>query len=145
MPTVRTKTLQDMIGAIPDPKQRKLLSNIVSGKITYEVRCESKVCEGAVVGHIYADGTVMEKENEEKTSGLISWRKRFDGELGFRCLCGNESIQAKEEKGHLPIRGTGIPSRSDLEQISQKLAKRSKGYEDKPDGRLVDGFKLVRA
>ena len=85
---------------------------------------------------------------EEK--GILSMRKRFDGQWGVQCICGATSIIAEQEKGLLKKStkvGTlrdGRPSVKDIKTIFDNIKKNptkiknGNGYEE------IDGFRLEK-
>lgn len=54
----------------------------------------------------------------KKLFGILSARLRFDGNWGFQCLCGNNSLLCPAEKGI--VKGSR-PSTSDMKKIYEKL------------------------
>lgn len=148
---VQDKTIKTMLGAIDDRGLRQQVIDEIKGNATHEIRCMGK-CRDKVVGHLFANAPrpyVKAKRNSDK-SGIYSDRKRFDGEWGFRCLCGNNSIMAKEEEGNMPIANkpgmASMPDKEQLLRIAGKLEKRKPGhYKETGAGvKEVDGFKIVR-
>lgn len=150
---VRQNVVNDMLKNIKDPKLQRLYGGIVNGNITAIVKCMSTVCKGRVIAHITSDGRVEETPPEmNKTapkgklkvsralyaSGLEGSRQRFDGQWGFRCYCGNNSILCEEEKGIItPQR----PTPDDLVKIAKRLERRKGNEYNVQKGKLsVDGF-----
>lgn len=105
-----------------------------------------KGCKGRVIAYIDEAGKVDETEPVLSPpeamslyeSGLEGSRLRLDGQVGFRCYCGNNSILCEEEKGVItPAR----PSQADLEKIASRLTKRNGNmYEPKNGKTEIDGF-----
>ncbi|MFA5937323.1 MAG: hypothetical protein WC822_05635, partial [Candidatus Paceibacterota bacterium] len=71
-------------------------------------------------------------------SGLEGSRQRLDGQWGFRCYCGNNSVLCEEEKGVItPAR----PSQADLQKIAERLSHRKTNtYLPKNGKTNIDGF-----
>lgn len=151
--TVTDEQIQEMLQAIPDPATREHYQRIVDGVISHELHCDSKLCKGRVIAHLYADGQwvgdvsekIVKKGNEDKGifplySRLETYRIRFDGQTGFKCGCGNSSILAAAEDG--VISGTP-PTKNDLRKIYGNLQENPADYSADPDGSLtVDGFTI---
>ena len=151
---VAQNVITDMLKNIKDPKLRGVYGNIISGKITGLVRCNSDNCQGRIIAHITEDGRVDEtpplpQKKLKKgatiaqrvySSGLEGSRQRFDGQWGFRCYCGNNSILCAEEQGIItPAR----PSEEDLQKIATRLSRRKGNpYEIKNGKCAVDGFTI---
>ena len=140
--------IEDMLKNLPD-SQRKAYGAIVNGEITHLVHCDSKTCKGKVIAHIYADGRVVETDLviDKKgkyglySSGLEGSRQRLDGNWGFRCYCGNNSILAEAEQGQI---GRGAPSKENIETIAQRLSKKPTKVAIKGDKIAVDGFTVEK-
>lgn len=108
-----------------------------------------KGCKGRTIAYIDESGKVQEAEPEKSpegayglySSGLEGSRIRLDGQLGFRCYCGNNSILCKEEKGIItPAR----PSTEDMQTIANRLSKRKVNLYVPEDGKTnIDGFTIV--
>lgn len=127
-----------------------------SGKRKGEVKTEKKRvlyqegCKGRAIAHITANGAVIELEpvandNEYNPtvykSGLEGSRERLDGQMGFRCYCGNSSILCEEEQG---IITPAVPTQSDLQKIADRLGKRKPNlYLPKNGKTKIDGFEIV--
>lgn len=108
-----------------------------------------KGCAGRVIAHIYSDGRIEETPPVESDSarfgyesGLEGSRIRFDGQRGFRCYCGNNSIMCEEEKGILNPNMPVPPTQDDLYQIAERLSKReTPNLTPDESGKLsIDGF-----
>lgn len=144
---IQQNVLKDMLGNIKDPKLRNVYGAIISGKIVAQVKCMSATCKGRVIAYIDESGKVDEAQPEVSpegayglySSGLEGSRQRLDGQMGFRCYCGNNSILCEEEKGVItPAR----PSQDDLQKIAQRLSLRKNPlmYTPKKGKTNIDGF-----
>ena len=97
---IQQNVVKDMLGNIKDPKLRGVYGSIISGKIVAQVHCLSDHCKGRVIAFIDETGKVGETDPEVSpeganglySSGLEGSRQRLDGQMGFRCYCGNSSI-----------------------------------------------------
>lgn len=153
MPTVTDDQLQQMVQAIEDPATREHYAHIISGQISHELHCDSRLCMGRVIAHKYHDGQwvgdvpakIVKKGNEKKgifpvLSQLETYRIRFDGQTGFKCGCGNTSILAAAEDG---VIGPAPPSKNDLRKIYGNLQEQPGNYQEAMDGSIqVDGFTI---
>lgn len=108
-----------------------------------------KGCKGRVIAFIDENGKVSETEPELSpegaygiySSGLEGSRARLDGQLGFRCYCGNNSILCEEEKG---IISPALPSTEDLQKIADRLSRRKINlYKPKNGETNIDGFTVI--
>jgi hypothetical protein len=151
MPHVSDSALHEMLAQLPD-EQARSLANIVSGKITHQVRCLSETCQGEVVGYLYVDGTdsrgriKYRVEPVVKPDGsikLYAHRKRLDSQYGFECSCGQDSRIARHEAGALKYDGKP-PTREGLEDIYAQLQKNPADYPEINGIREVDGFQIER-
>lgn len=143
---VGQNVIKDMLGNIADPKMRQVYGSILSGQIVAQVKCMSKRCNGRVIAFINNDGKVDEAEPliDPKgryglyTSGLEGSRQRLDGQMGFRCYCGNNSVLCEEEKGIItPAR----PSQEDVMEIATRLSQRKANIYLPKNGKTnIDGF-----
>lgn len=140
MPNVPQKTLEEMINSIENPKRKEVLSAVVSGKYQTEIHCLSKTCKGRVVGYITPRGQLVSNTNPKQTSGARRIRKRFDGKIGVLCLCGARSSLAEAEKG---IIGGGLPSKSDLQKVSDNMESKPTKIKQEGNAEEVDGFRFV--
>lgn len=144
---VQDKALNDFTKSIKDRKLRQELSAIVTQKLLYKVYCGSKSCKKKLIVQIYERNG--QEVPEEQVTYEIRSRRRFDNEWGFKCSkCGNDSIMAKEEKGHLPVGPSQdhpslTPTPQDLQQIAEKL-QNHKPYEEVKGKKNVDGFIIER-
>lgn len=77
-------------------------------------------------------------------NGLLSARKRFDGNWGFECICGNDSRLAPSEKGLI---GRNRPNPAALQKIAKNLADPKKQAILKKHSNYieVDGFRMTSA
>jgi hypothetical protein len=106
-------------------------------------------CKGEVIAYVYIDGVDAQgriKRHVEpavmnRKMKLRSYRKRFDGQLGFKCICGNNSIVSRQELGHI---SPEPPTRDDLKAIYAKLQKDPADYPEIDGKTEVDGFTLER-
>lgn len=139
--------INDMLGNIKDPGLRGVYGAILSGKIVAQVRCMSDRCKGRVIAHIDEQGAVTETppvlDPKGKyglyKSGFEGVRERLDGQLGFRCYCGNSSVLCEEEQGIItPAR----PTQEDLNKIAERLSRRKviNPYLPKDGKTNIDGF-----
>lgn len=143
---VGQNVIKDMLGNIQDPKLRGVYGSIISGKIIAQVKCLSDRCKGRVIAFVDESGKVDEAEPRIDpkgayglyNSGLEGSRQRLDGQWGFRCYCGNNSVLCEEEKGIItPAR----PSQADLEKIAQRLSRRKTNIYLPKNGKTnIDGF-----
>lgn len=137
--TITDDQLKEMVGAIENPAVRAQYEMIIGGQITDALHCLSKVCKGRVIGHRYHDGQWV-AANETTKSGLLSHRERFDGFLGFRCRCGNDSILSDQEKGSI---GSTAPTKKDLMTIFTKVQAKPTTPKQEASGAItVDGFTI---
>lgn len=148
---ISNNIIKDVISNISDPKLRELYGQIINDSITHQVKCTSRVCRERVVGYIFANGVVkdnllldavgspkLDKKTGLPVSGIRSSRQRFDGQRGFQCWCGNNSILAQEEKGVIT---SSVPTKSDFEKIANRLMSRGKLKIPKINGKTdIDGF-----
>lgn len=91
-------------------------------------KCEREIGKVAVKGNVvrYLSST-----------GILSMRKRFDGEWGFQCACGNNSLLCEAEKG---IITSDPPTAEDIKEIEKRLKKNPSNCELTSDGYDCDGF-----
>lgn len=137
--------VEDMLANITDPKLRDAYGEIINGKTTHFVHCNSVACGGRVIAYINADGLVRETKpvlsddalKGVYSSGLEGSRQRLDGHLGFRCYCGNNSILADEEKG---IIDANVPSKQDLYRVADRLSRRTRIALPTVGDITIDGF-----
>ena len=148
-----------MLSNITDPAMRQTYGDIISGKRPFKVYCMNpqklpgeKKCahtKGALIGYIDRNGRCVDepvtREDGKIISGIETSRDRFDGRKGFRCYCGNWSIQSPEEQPTLgKYRMPMPPSREDLSTIATAIQKSGKkpGYEFINGTMEYDGFKI---
>lgn len=153
MQTVTDEQIKGMLEAIPDQGTRDHYQRILDGVVTHELHCDSDLCKGRVIGHLYVDGQwvgdtaekIVKKGNPAKgtfpkVSRLETYRIRFDGQTGFKCGCGNSSVLAAQEAG---VIGGAPPNRNDLRKIYGNLQAQPAEYNENLDGSLqVDGFTI---
>lgn len=149
---VPNAAIEEMLKAIPDRKQRNQIASIINGKVEKEVYCHSqdivdakdkkklvqKGCNGRLIARIYNDGRVVMVASDGK-AWLRSSRHRFDGQMGFQCWCGQDSLLAEAEQG---IIGEAPPTREDLGSIYEKLQIKKPNYKQFQGGTFVDGFEV---
>lgn len=149
-----------MLKNITDPKLRETYGSILSGNYPFSVFCmdpqkltgEKKQAhpKNQLIGYIDSKGRVIDeptirKADNRPVAGIETSRDRFDGRKGFRCYCGNWSIQAPEEqptfkKYKFPV----PPTKEDLVEIHQAIQKSGKtpGLEFINGAAEYDGFKI---
>lgn len=159
MTKVNQSIMNSMLKNISDPKLRETYGDIVSGKYAYEIYClkpqinplTKKPFHGnrVAIGYLtkrgkVIDACVTDKKTGQPIAGVETSRDRFDGRKGFRCYCGNWSIQAKEEQGVLKAaKVPRPPTRDELQEIFQKVEKSGKGPLQFSNGWAeYDGFGL---
>lgn len=98
----------------------------------------SEGCKGRSIGKIYNTGKVVMTTSDGK-AWLRSSRDRFDGHKGFQCWCGNDSLLAKQELGHI---GEAAPSKEDLGEIWKKISSDPNSYPTIKGETIIDGFML---
>lgn len=171
---ISNEQLHALLSNIPDPKMRKELSDIATGKITHEILCLSEDvfidtdepvlnkkdepilnkdgsaktksvktllregCKGRSIAKVYSGGKIVMTSSDGK-AWLKSSRDRFDGNKGFQCWCGQDSLLAKQEMGHI---GESVPSNEDLGAIWQKITKDPSSYPVINGEKIVDGFMI---
>lgn len=159
MQKVHDSVLNGMLKNIKDPKLRETYGAIISGKFPYKVYCmnpqklegEKKPAHdvGVLVGYIDLKGRVIDEPVARKDgtpiSGVETSRDRFDGRKGFKCYCGNWSIQAPEEQG--VMKATRLPSpptREDMVKIHENLTASGKAMGMNFDQGFMeyDGFRI---
>lgn len=159
MTQIHDSVLNGMLKNITDPKLRETYGAILSGKFPYKVYCmdpqtlpgEKKPAHkaGVLIGYIDKKGKVItepaQRKDGEIVSGVETSRDRFDGRKGFKCHCGNWSIQAPEEqptfsKYKFPV----PPTKQDLVDIHEALQKSGKrlGMDFVGGVMEYDGFRI---
>jgi hypothetical protein len=158
--TVQNSLINGMLQNIPDPKLRETYGAIASGKFSIAVHCQNpqKLSgekrnahkKGVLIGYIDLKGRAVEepisRDDGTVISGIETSRDRFDGRKGFKCYCGNWSIQAPEEQPTFKKAGNPAlpPTREGLEEIFAAITKSGKvqGYDFINGSMEYDGFKL---
>lgn len=156
---VNNSVLNGMLKSVTDPKLRETYGNIISGKFPYRVFCmapqklagETRQAhkKGVLIGYIDGKGKCVDepvsRADGQIVSGIETSRDRFDGRKGFRCYCGNWSIQAPEEQPTFEKTNPAAPpTREQMEEIFAALTKSGKaqGYQFINGAMEYDGFKL---
>ena len=155
---VPDSVVADMLRNLP-PQQQQAYGDIVNGNVTHLVKCDSDYCKGRVIGHLMSDGRVVEAnlktptkselKGAEKakisygmyTSGLEGSRQRLDGNWGFRCYCGNNSVLSEQEQG---IITAGAPTQKDIYQIADNIQRKPTKVTQSGGKLSVDGFTLEK-
>lgn len=152
---IPNSALRQILKNIPDRKQRDVIANIMTGKITHEVACLSedvyegkgkkKVlvregCKGRVIAHIFNDGKIRLTISDGK-AWLRASRHRLDGATGFQCWCGNDSRLCIQERGITGIEKNAI-TKSDIEQVYLNLQKKPANYPVFQGKQIIDGFAI---
>lgn len=148
----------DMLRNISDPGLRETYGNILSGKFKYKVYClkpqinpdtkkpfhASKCAIGFVTRTNKIIDACTSNKKGQPIAGIETSRDRFDGRKGFRCYCGNWSIQCEEEYGVLKTSVLPTPpTQEDLLKIADNLKKSGKQQLHFVDGWAeYDGFGL---
>lgn len=135
---VSNTQIQELFRAIPDPKLRSQLSNIVNSNAVKAIYCMSDTCKGRLIAHVMDNGQVNAVTTRNKTF-LRSSRHRFDGFMGFECWCGNDSRLAPQEKGHI---GATAPDKSALQKVWEKVNNKPSDYPVIKGVQTIDGFKI---
>lgn len=145
MTKVQQSIMNGMLKNISDPKLRETYGAILSGKFPFRVYCinpqvlpgEKKIAHepGVLIGYIDNRGKCIDEPTQRKdglpVAGIETSRDRFDGRKGFRCYCGNWSIQAPEEQPTLGGKANARPfppTQKDLTDIHAALAKSNKEF-----------------
>ncbi len=156
---VHNSVLNGMLKNVSDPKLRETYGNIISGNFPYRVFCmdpqkllgekKNAHAKGVLIGYIDGKGICIDEPVSRKdgaiVSGIETSRDRFDGRKGFRCYCGNWSIQAAEEKPTFDKKNSPAPpSKDDLNEIfaAVKASGKVQGYEFINGSMEYDGFKI---
>lgn len=151
MATIPDAALHEMLKQLPE-KQRRSFAHIVSGKVSHQVHCNSKLCKGDVIAYVYVDGTNSQGRVQYRVEPALAAdgsmklrasRPRLDGEYGFECVCGNDSRIASHEAGAISYDGKP-PTRQGLEDIHTRLQKRPPVYSEVDGTKEVDGFSIER-
>jgi len=149
-----------MLKNISDPKLRETYGAILNGKYAHQVFCLNPGIDPTTkkpfhkpnfpIGYISTSGKVIDQCAVNKKgvpfAGIETSRDRFDGRKGFRCYCGNWSIQSPEEQ---PVLGgreraqSTPPTREQMLEIHARVQKSGKGALNFVGGRAeYDGFAL---
>lgn len=152
---VRSNLLNDMLSNISDPKLRDTYAQVISGKFPFIVYCMDPQINpatglsheaGVLIGYVRRNGKTVEEvvvdEDGTRIAALVSSRDRFDGQKGFRCLCGNSSIVCPEE-ADIVVPGW-FPNKADLTKIAKRLEGQVKKAKALTVGSSVeyDGFRV---
>ena len=137
MPNITDSQLDEMLSQM-DPKVAAQLRASLAGDTAF-VYCMSKKCKGRKIGALNSAGQWV-NISQVNGSKLLSSRPRLDGQLGFRCRCGNSSITSPAETGII----TGAaPTRSQLAELYQKQQAAPATVKQNSDGTVtVDNFKI---
>lgn len=79
---------------------------------------------------------VVDKDGQQ---WLQVHRARFDGFLGFKCNCGNDSRIAAEEQGIFDYKGT-VPDKDGMNEIFARVQRNKPTYPIVDGEQLIDGF-----
>lgn len=131
--------INELLNNIPDPKLRKQVQDMHTGKIVSSVKCMSKSCKGRLIGYIYDNNTVQPVAEKGKMY-MRSWRHRFDGNYGFECWCGNDSRVADSERGTGVEHDVTFDPKKDLPVIAERLTKKPAKYIIENGKQNVDNF-----
>lgn len=159
---VHESIAQGMLKGISDPALRETYGSILNGNYAFQVLCLTPGIDpiskkpfhkaGAPIGYLTKTGGVVDacavNRKGVPIAGIETSRDRFDGRKGFRCYCGNWSIQAPEEQPVLggKERAQAVPpTRDQMLEINDRIIKSKKGSLQFVDGRAeYDGFALVQ-
>lgn len=132
---VQNAVLNGMLKNVADPKLRETYGNIIAGNFPFRVLCikpQNKAHKpNLVIGYIDGKGVCIDEPTTNKDglpiAGIETSRDRFDGRKGFRCYCGNWSIQAPEEKPVFAKYQYPVPpTQADMAEIFVNLQKSGK-------------------
>jgi hypothetical protein len=151
---VQSKVLNDMLRNIPDPALREAYGQIIGGQFPYLVYCMKPANKahkpGVLIGYITKNNRCIDEQTRNKddeiVAGIETSRDRFDGRKGFKCYCGNWSIQCEEEA--LPQSAIPRPpTRDEIFEIHERLMKsdRPQGMDFSAGPMTYDGFKVEKA
>ena len=129
--------VEQLLNNIDDPKLKERLEDIVKGRYTHVIKCQSKKCKGRIMGHLNKQGEVVPYTNKVGKMYLRASRKRLDGYMGFECWCGNDSRLAEHEKG---IITAAMPKKTDLEKVWDRLQSKPTNYKEKNGKINIDNF-----
>lgn len=164
MTNVHSSVANQMLRNISDPKLRETYGNILSGKYAFKVYClvpgkdpvtgkamHAKKCP---IGYVTREGRVIDimvsdKKTGTPLAGIETSRDRLDGRKGFKCYCGNWSIQSPEEQGVLKTGNNPFsappPTKDEMEEIFARVQKSKKGAVQFINGWAeYDGFALEK-
>lgn len=132
-----------MLKNISDPKLRETYGAILSGKYACKIYCMNPQKNPATGRQFHAkkfpigfisqrgkviDAQAIDKKTGEPIAGIETSRDRLDGRKGFRCVCGNWSIQSPEEQGVLKASiAPTAPTQDQMLAIFEKVEKSGKG------------------
>lgn len=139
MPHITDEQLNELLQNIPDEGLRSHYQMVASGQIKAAVYCLRGKKPMKIGEQMHNDAWISTARPNSR-HGLQSYRHRFDGLTGFSCTCGNRSIVAEAEEGH--ISGV-IPTRTDLEKIHAKLQKNKTKVQESGAEVTYDGFRIV--
>jgi hypothetical protein len=88
------------------------------------------------------DATYVDWLEDKQEAGftIISARPRFDGQWGWQCLCGNNSIMTEQEKR--VIVNPQAPKSQEISEIVKNLEEPT--IRSLVNGLVIDGFKMER-
>lgn len=130
--------IKGILNNLPAGKQRDIIANIISGRIVKQVKCQSRICGGRIIAHIYNDGRV-EANIVKDVMWLFAHRQRLDGSLGFQCRCGNDSRLCEAEVGVSGIEHNNV-TQKDLNEVWDRLQKKPASYKTEGRKTYVDNF-----
>lgn len=91
-----------------------------------------------VIGEIEIDDN--QRVSYTQLWGILSSRLRIDGNWGFQCLCGNNSLLCPAEQGI--VKGAR-PSSSDMKQIHERMKTKSQALVSRIGSTVtIDLFKI---
>lgn len=131
---IEDRKIKKMLSYITDKNVRKAIMDILTDEVVGEIKC--KKCE-KIIGHIHKDGKISPAGIR-----LLAVRHRLDGEIGFQCLCGNDSRLSSAEKGVGGIEDNMV-TKDDLLEIAKRLSAKRKKYRETKEGREIDGFLVI--
>lgn len=148
MANVPNKELNQMLSKLP-PKERKLYSSIVQGKVTHAVYCNKggespqgfKHKKGDLIAHIYHDGTCRPTRGDNGVAWLRADRVRTDGSRGFECWCGNDSRRLKDEEDVFDKQGND-PDQQKLLGLLKKVGGKGVSIQEIANRTVIDGFAI---
>lgn len=142
MPYVPKDTLDTMLKTLPYD-QRRTLVDVINGRVGKVVKCLSKDCNGRTIAYIYQDAPdkqrVVPSNEDTNAMYLYQSRPRLDGQWGFHCKCGNNSLLSEHEQG---IIGSNVPTKSDLDTIWANIQSKQPNYPVNKGKQIVDGFSI---